>query len=187
MIKTALTAATLALSLVAQAASADSASGNLSPSAAQEVTLAQAEAAFSRYLEAWNDGQDATAVEHLFTDEASVELRLATRPEWVIKIDGASAIAEYVQQVGKVGTDWRFGEVRYFPTLQKDVVFVQYDARTKSRATGEQISYRNLVVVTLDQGRIARLRDFNGAGLALRGLPSAEQTALREQAAEARN
>lgn len=141
----------------------------------QRADLAHAEAAFSRYLSSWNSSAGDEALDSVFAERALIELTLPARPEWTINVGGRAAIAEYVQARRGKGGSWSFSNVQYYPTLERGVVFVQYDAvNVSSEARRAQ---RNLVVIELDGARIARLRDFTGARLVVNDLIETDPTA----------
>lgn len=141
----------------------------------QRVDLAHAEAAFSRYLSSWNSPEGDDTLDNVFVERALIELTLPARPEWTINVGGRVAIAEYVQSRRGNGDRWTFSNVQYYPTLERGVVFVQYDAVNVSYKAPR--AQRNLVVIELEGARIARLRDFTGARLVVNELIEADPSA----------
>lgn len=141
----------------------------------QRADLAHAEAAFSRYLSSWNSAEGDQTLDSVFAERGLIELTLPARPEWTNNVGSRAAIAEYVQARRGKGASWSFSNVHYYPTLERGVVFVQYDAvNVSSEARRAQ---RNLVVIELEGARIARLRDFTGARLVVNDLIETDPTA----------
>ena len=132
---------------------------------AQRAALQNAQSGFDRYLGAWSGSVDArNTVQDVFEERAHIELTLTDRPEWTVRIDGTTAIAEYVETMHAVGGQWTFSNVHYYPTMQPGIVFAQFDA------TGNGHSFSNLVVIELEGNQIVRLRDFNAASLLLQNV-----------------
>lgn len=137
----------------------------------QQSDLRHAQVGFDRYLGAWSGASDPRdTVQGVFEEGAHIELTLTNRPEWTLRIDGTTAITEYIETMRALGGQWQFSTVHYFPTLQPGIVFAQFDA------TGNGHSFRNVVVIELEGSQIARLRDFNAAPLLLQNVLNARRT-----------
>jgi ketosteroid isomerase-like protein len=159
--------ATLISGLGGQPAFAESALTSIT-AREQSIELANAKAALGRYLSACSGtGSDATEPAPMFTEDAVVELKLASHPEWTVVVQGSDAFGKYVADLSQFGAMWNFTDVYYFPTQQPDVVFVQYTASALSRTTGQPLRYRSMVMVELSGERIARVTDVNGAPLVI--------------------
>lgn len=161
--------AALLIPLHLQAATrAGAADAPISMESIQKADLARAEAAFSRYLSSWKSTAAEQGLDEVFAERALIELTLPARPDWTINVGGRAAIAEYVQSRRAKGENWSFSNVHYYATLERGVVFVQYDAVSTSFSARR--AHRNLVVIELDGARIAKLRDFTGARLVVNDL-----------------
>lgn len=171
------TLAALALTMAAVSltpALAQSSAASATLTTQQRSDLSQAEAAFSRYLRAWSEpAADARGLQQVFMQRAVLDLTMTARPHWSIRVKGTQAIAEYLSAMRSLGAGWKFSNIRFFPTLERGVVFVQYEAVSMLQARG----YRNMVIIDMSAGRIARLRDFNSAPLMEHGLPGGHPSA----------
>jgi len=162
MTKLSIIAASLTLALLSPLASAEPANA---PSKAQRLDLDRAETAFLRYLNSWALHNTATDnIAAIFAEGAVIEVSLQ-RAEWTLNIDGRNAIAEYLGDLGKIGSQWSFSNVHFFPTLEQGVVFAQYEVSAHSQIAGQELNHRNVVAIEMRGGQIARIRDFGGGRL----------------------
>ncbi len=116
--------------------------------------------AFGAYLSAWSSKAfDTATLSNALTEGAVLELGIA-RLDCVFNVKGTAAIEEFARDVDTVATDWSFSGIHYFPTLERHVVFVQYDASFTRVASGNVETKRHLAVIELKEDRISRIRDF---------------------------
>jgi len=76
-----------------------------------------------------------------------------------LRVEGRDAVAAHLRAVADVSPDIRVENIRYYPTLKHDVVFVQYD-RVSVDGIGER---RPIVaIIEMDGDRIANFTQLNG-------------------------
>ncbi len=131
--------------------------------AMQEAELAligRARKAFGTYLAAWSSLEaQSRALSKVLTEDAVFEFRIA-RPDWSFKIEGEDAVVAHLGNLNAAASNWTFSNVHYFPTLDRNVVFVQYDARFTRTASGQVELQKHVSSIEMKDERIAHVREF---------------------------
>lgn len=153
----------IALLCAISVAEADT-SGVEAPAPAASVP-STARAAVEAYLALWTS--DAGCDEaSLFSDD--VALRYAhSNPELHAEVQGRSSAVTQIRALARLGNDWRFRDLRLFPTLRDDVYFTQYTASGTSAADGTQIEQNVVLAVELDGRKVVRLVEFANPAIVL--------------------
>jgi uncharacterized protein len=73
------------------------------------------------------------------------------------RVEGKSAIADYLRAVARDITDWKFSDVRLFSTLEPNVFFASFNATATVRETGNLYRQKYLIGLTLSGDKIANL------------------------------
>lgn len=121
--------------------------------------LARATRAMDSYFDAWTLRR-----EPAFADSAVLEYPIA-RPGLVLKAEGKQAIMQRIQARAEFADNWQFSKVRVFPTLQSDMVVVQYEASAEDFTSGKTLSQLYVAFVKMQDNEIVSFQEFsNPAG-----------------------
>ena len=135
---------------------ADSVTAAVGPSAVERPALAAAQRALDAHLQLWTTSDPAHyPYESLLTEEAVYEFPYA--PAASRRVEGKSAIADYLRVAAQDTTDWKVSDVRLFSTLEPNVFFASFNAATSVRETGNSYRQTYLVRLTLSGDKIANL------------------------------
>lgn len=131
--------------------------------------VAAAREAVGHYLSAWVSRYvSRDNLNDIFSDEAAVELKMTSRPDWGLRIEGRKAIGQFIEEGSLAGTSWSFTDLAIYPTMSPNVVFAQF---TSNAMIGDRsVVQNNLLVIELDGTRIANLKDLNGSPVVIEAL-----------------
>jgi ketosteroid isomerase-like protein len=147
---------TLALALLASTTIAASAGPVLPDGRVSAASTAHA--AVGAYLELWaNDGRADEA--SLFSENMVLRYE-HTNPELRSELRGRSPAIRQIRAVARGAGQWKFRDLRVFPTLRDNVYFAQYTATGTSAADGA-VSEQNVVLaIELDGQQVVRIVEF---------------------------
>ena len=135
---------------------ADSVTAAVVPSTVERPALGAAQRALDAHLNFWTATDPAHyPYESLLTEEAVYEFPYA--PVASRRVEGKSAIADYLRAAAHDITDWKFSDVRLFSTLEPNVFFASFNATATVRETGNLYRQHYLVRLTLNGDKIANL------------------------------
>jgi len=124
------------------------------------VEVGLARKAFSAYLAAWSsEGVDLSNLSHAISKDAVLEFGVA-RYDWTFNIEGEDAIAEYVRDLNGIASNWKFSDIYYFPTLERNIVFVQYEASFMRKVSGKTEIQKHVASIEMNGEQISRVCDF---------------------------
>ena len=72
-------------------------------------------------------------------------------------------ILEHLRGLAKIASNWKFSNMHFFPTLDPNVVFIQYEAIAHLRATGQALRHKSIAVVEMTGDQIARMRALSNS------------------------
>lgn len=131
--------------------------------------IAVAREAVGHYLSAWVSRYVSSEnLKDIFSDEAAVELKVTSHPEWALHIEGREAIGEFIGEGSMAATSWSFTDLAIYPTMSRNIVFAQYNSN--AMIGGRTVVQNNLLVIELDGSRIAHLKDLNGSPAVIEAL-----------------
>lgn len=135
----------------------------VAPSHGDATGIARAKKAFGAYLTAWASPEvTRDAGFEGISQDAVFEYALA-RQGWTAKVEGKTAILEHLRGLAKIASNWKFSNVHFFPTLDPNVVFVQYEATAHLSATGQALRHKSIAVVEMTGDQIARMRELSNS------------------------
>jgi hypothetical protein len=118
--------------------------------------MARAERAFKRYAAACA-ARDSRAARDATTTDVRIEFTLGD-PGVYLSLDASSLLSVCGPEDAAFGVGTRVSNLWILPTGDANAVFVQYDARAGANGPPQ----RQLALLELEGGRIARLRNFGG-------------------------
>ena len=146
----------LALALFASITIAASAGPVLPDGRASSASTA--DAAVGAYLELWaNDGRDDEA--SLFSENL-VLCYEHSNPELRSALRGRGAAVAQIRAVARRAGQWKFRDLRVFPTLYDNVYFAQYTATGTSAADGAVTEQNVVLAIEFDERQVVRIVEF---------------------------
>lgn len=168
---------TLALAMFASTTIATSAGPALPDSRASAASTAHA--AVGAYLELWaNDGRADEAAP--FSENLVLRYE-HSNPELRLEVRGRSSAVAQIRAVARRAGQWKFRDLRVFPTLHENSYFAQYTATGTSAADGAVTEQNVVLAIELDGRQVVRIVEFaNPAMLMTRNettaLPALQQS-----------
>jgi len=151
------------LTLAAPVEQAATAIEAVAPSSGDGAAIARAKKAFAGYLAAWASpevrfgrGFDGVSEDTVF------EYALA-RQGWTAKIEGKTAIVDHLRDLAKIASNWKFSNVHFFPTLDPNVVFVQYEATADLIGNRQALRHTYIAEVEMTGDRMAHMRELSNS------------------------
>lgn len=126
---------------------------------APQAALAWARSAFDAYAKARRG--EAAAFAGMLADDAVMQLALSADGERV-DVKGRHAVVRLVERISS-GERRRIDSPRFYPTLDPNVFFVQYDLK---EADAPSRTIRPLLIVYLAGGKVTQLREPSPAAAA---------------------
>lgn len=96
------------------------------------------------------------AFEQFVTEDAVFEYPYADDASR--RVEGRKAIGQALRKFPVIASNWKFTDLKLFPTLYPDIFFVEYRARAYVPATQRTYESRHLARITVRDGKIA---DYN--------------------------
>jgi len=142
----------------------------------QSDVIARAERAFAAQLAVGSSPAAADSAHSSWIAEEAVYEYSLGRPFVALKLEGRAAIVEHL--LASVTQDADFTNVRFFPTPDPNIVFVQYEVTARDAATGEQRTRRAIAQIDMKGEQIAKLREFSKSQDVLGALVGAKSAAV---------
>lgn len=96
------------------------------------------------------------AFEQFVTEDAVFEYPYAD--DAFRRVEGRKAIGQALRKFPVIASNWKFADLKLFPTLYPDIFFVAYEARAYVPATQRTYESHHLARITVRDGKIA---DYN--------------------------
>ena len=88
-------------------------------------------------------------------------------PELGGEVHGRASVVTQVRAVAHLGREWKFRDVRVFPTLSGNVYFAQYTASATSAFDGTPIEQNVVLSLEVDQTQVVRIVEYANPAIVL--------------------
>jgi ketosteroid isomerase-like protein len=105
-------------------------------------------------------GKDAASWLELFADDAIMEFPYASSLGYPRKLEGKAAIASYMREVFAYVGQFRFSDVRVFPTEDPNVIVAEFNGDASVTSTGRDYKQEYIVRLETKNGKIIYYREY---------------------------
>ena len=159
----------LALSAFAPAVvSTDAVAADVPVAAVVPSAASTAHSAVTAYLALWSGAARAHETS-AFSDDLVLSYS-HSNPEVRAEVRGRTSAVTQIRAVARLGREWRFRDLRLFPTLHDNIYFAQYTATGRSSSDGSAVEQNVVLSLELDGRQVIRLVEFANPAIVLASL-----------------
>ena len=100
-------------------------------------------------------------------------------PELQAEVRGRTSAVTQIRAVAHLGRQWRFRDVRLFPTLNANVYFAQYTATGISAVDGTSLEQNVVLCLEVDRSQVVRIVEYANPAIVLASREPVSLSGLR--------